>query len=617
MPSRVTFKYLKLAQESIQYFTTKRDGTRPQVWLTEECIRIARADLTRSCNTMPNGIEGQICRALRDAAAARAPGKPLWAGYTEAMLHFVERTLGMHAAVGTRNVTVHRLRARGQMCGTYSTPDFIADTMVRELTDNLAHSSCRQVDVLDLSLEAGQFPISLLIKEFPQPIRFYGVDKDPVALAIADQLCRFSRQFSDARAFRLITANQDSLKQDLPTLWPDGFSAVIGNPPWKAGHSQYHESIRTIYQPFLKGHFDLYLAFILRAHRFIRPGGYLAYVVPSTFLFNQNASDVRRLLLDSYDILSVNIYPQRSFIEVPCLIPISFLARKKLRATDRCATRISYHPSKLGGPRRPRYSETASVDHIWRHLPGQVFHPLVRSNLVFLQKIDSVQTLQDCGDLHCGARLSRLEAIPPEIPFWGIHARHIRMFHACTNVARKYGKKDSLFARPPSAEVVAARKVVFQDFRYMTHASRLVAAVGESGVAPVSTASLYLPKEPRFAHFYAALLNSTFANAWYKLRDVNRSVKLFHLRELPLIFDEESWARIGELARFCGLLWQDVHDLSPGTLLSEEQLLLGNRSRSLRWKQLRNQIDDEIFDLYKVSSRRRKEVARMVGARTF
>lgn len=617
MPSRITYKYLKLGQRSIQYFRTKRCSTPPQVSLTDECIRIAQADLMQFCDTAPDGIEGQLCNALRDGAAARAPDKPLWAGYTEAMLHFVERTLGMQTAVGRQDIKIHPHRLRGQLCGTYSTPDFIADTMIRELTDNLDLGSARGLDVLDLSLEAGQFPLSLLIAGCSRPVRFYGVDKDPVALAIADRFCGFSRQYSGVNGFRLITAQQDSLTERLPSHWPDNFSAVIGNPPWRGGHTHYHESIRKRFSPLLKGHFDLYLAFILRAHSLVRPNGLLAFVVPSTFLFNQNAGEVRRILLDNYEILTVNMYPQRSFIEVPCLIPISFLARRKAPGTKRSATRISYHPTDLGGPHRPRHSEIASVSHVWRQSPGQVFHPLIRSNLMFLHKIDSGQTLQDCGELHCGARLSRLDAVQPEVTFWGIHARHIRMFHACTNVARRYGGKDAVFSRPPSKELVIARKILFQDVRYMTHTTRLVAAVGDPGVAPVSTASLYLPKESRFADFFAALLNSTFANGWYKLRDVNRSVKLFHLRELPVVFDEDTWERIGRLARDCVLLWRDVHDLSPGTLLAEEQLLQGTRSRSSKWEQLRRNIDDEIFDLYKVSFRRRKEIARLVDSRTF
>src|SRR5260370_33542428 len=106
----------------------------------------------------------------------------------------------------------------------------------------------------------------------------------------------------------------------------------------------------------------MYLAFMLRAHALLRPGGYLAYVVPSGFLFNCTAAPIRRLLLEQYEILSLTTYPQRSFIEVPCIIPISFLARKKERRDKRVLfTKIRNEHTGLGGPYRRRGATTVLV----------------------------------------------------------------------------------------------------------------------------------------------------------------------------------------------------------------------------------------------------------------
>jgi tRNA1(Val) A37 N6-methylase TrmN6 len=508
-------------------------------------------------------------------------------------------------------------RTRGRNCGTYSTPEFIADTMAKELLTYLGRSSFSSPDIVDLSVEAGQFPLSLLIRGSTRHIRFYGMDRDPVPLAMAERLCRFGAEFSSSGKLRLSVTNQDSLLEDPPGGWPRRYSAVIGNPPWKGGHTKYNELVRGLFQPELRGNFDLYLAFILRAHELVRPGGFLSFVIPSTFLFNQNAGDVRRLLLKDYDILSLHVYPQGSFIEVPCLIPISFLARKRASVKSRSTTLISYHPTELGGAQRPRYSERVAVAAVWRQLPGHVFHPLIRKNCVFLLGIRGQRTLKEFGEVGCGARLSSLEAINPGLPFLGIHARHIRAFHACARAALKYGRGDAVFSRPPSAEVIAAPKVVFQDLRYMTHGTRLVAATAGAGMAPVSTASMFRPKDAQFLHFYAALLNSALVNAWYKVRDVNRSIKLFHIRELPIVYEKRAWDRIGAMALDCSTIWERSHEHPHDGLAAEERFVHGSPGGCSEWSHLRSQIDSEIFDLYDVSASQRNIVFRLVNARAF
>ena len=240
-----------------------------------------------------------------------------------------------------------------------------------------------------------------------------------------------------------------------------------------------------------------------------------------------------------------------------------------------------------------------------------------KETALFLKSFSSL-TLEDFGDLSCGGRLGISAAQAPECAFQGIHARHLRPFHACTRLARKYRPVDSVFDRPPSAKEIVASKVVFQDLRYMTHATRLIAAVAPPGAAAVSTASTYLPRNPEFVHFYAALLNSSLANGWYKARDVSRSIKLYHLRELPVVFEREVWQKIGDMARKCAKLWMTVHRASHRSLIEEDRFFQTRCPAALAlWNKLIAQIDEELFDLYGLSSRQRKAVCRFVRARTF
>jgi len=172
-----------------------------------------------------------------------------------------------------------------------------------------------------------------------------------------------------------------------------------------------------------------------------------------------------------------------------------------------------------------------------------------------------------------------------------------------------------VFDRPPHTDAIESEKVVFQELRYMTHRQRLVAAVSGRGTHPVSTAALFLPNDPRYVHFFAALFNSALANAWYKLRDLNRAIKISYLRQLPVPCDARKWQRIDRVARRCARLRAFLHGrLESCTLRDEHETLV---ERFPKWMErlgkYQEQIDVEVFELYKISKARRS-VARRVGA---
>jgi len=621
MLSRVTFRHRSAAEMLLAKLWSDQSGipnvATPQVLLTDACLRICHRKLAADLETGRNPTEARVYHVLLEAAQARSPGKPLWAGYAEATRHLVERTLGMRVqgdgSVGIADAD----RARSQICGTYSTPDFIADTMVREVIRELPRFLGQKLTILDLSLEAGQFPLAFIHSCSSREAHFYGIDRDPVTIEIAKRLFQYSKRASASRWVRLSLANQDSLLEDIPRAWPREFSVIIGNPPWKGRHPKYTETVRERFRPILSGNFDIYLAFFLRAHELVQTGGLVCFTVPSTFLFNQTATTIRHMLLHNYDILSLRLYPQRSFIEVPCLIPISILARRRTSDRHRPATLISYHPVLLGGSRRPRSEVRVHVTGIWECSPGAVLHPLIRKELAFLYSELSPQALKDFGNLACGARLSKRTGLKPERAFVGLHARHIRAFHACACTAPWYRPEDPRFSRSPSYRTIDSYKVVFQDLRYMTHSVRLVAAVACPGTTAVSTASTFLPYNAVLVHFYEALLNSCFANAWYKARDVSRSIKLAVLSELPVVFDSCASVRIEALARECSRIRIMIHEAVRYGPTAEDRLLTSAHPLASLWKDTKHQIDEEIFDLYGSTTAERAAARRFVDARVF
>jgi hypothetical protein len=643
MSTRVTYRHLPLAREAVEFLIRNRARTSlgrarksAAVELLDMCLRISEKLLAGpGWDKSDQGMEGRLAGVLQAAAAEQTTAHSSRTRYTLAALHFVERTLGFEISRATRNrshlknvvvtagrrLVISEERRRRQPCGAYSTPDFIVQAMMEDLFGFLTSEKVGSADVLDLSMEAGHFPImcSALRPDWLQ-LRFFGIDRDPTAVMIVKRIAQFALKDCEENGYRLRTARQNSLFDPLPQYWPRRFKAVIGNPPWRRLDAEGTRLLRERHGPLLRGHDERYLAFMLKAHELLRPGGYLCYVVPSGFLFNANAVPVRKLLLEQYDILGLSIYPQRSFVEVPCIIPVSFIARKRsLSSVARPLTRIEHHRNKLGGPDRPRGADTVSATNVWRKLPGYVIHPLARRNCEFLLTDFGGQRLEDFGKLYLGPRLVRIDGHAPPCAFRAIQARDIRPFHACLRNARLCRPNEPRFKIAPKMRLIHADKVVFQELRYMTHRQRLVAAVAGPGSYPVSTASMFVPETRDAAYFFSALLNSALANAWYKLHDVSRSIKLARLREFPVVHCDKAWQRIAALARICVDVRRSFHRrLRVCTVPLENKVLAERFPREYgRLRECKAEMDREIFDLYQVARPERNVALEFSAARVF
>jgi hypothetical protein len=478
----------------------------------------------------------------------------------------------------------------------------------------------RRLTVLDLSLEAGQFPVTMLASAPRRTeIQFFGVDQDPIALRLTRKLYGFSQKYSRNHRFSLSLTCRDSLFNPLPSGWPREFDAIIGNPPWAAQRKNYTEHVRAAYRPLLSDNFDLYLAFMLRADSLLRPGGLLGMVVPSPFLFNDSGRAVRKYLLDRYDVLCLRIYPRRSFVEVPCIVPVSLLLSKRMASTSpRRDTLIAYDPTERGGAERPRTSIVCDARTYWQGLPGQPFHPWVRPDSRDLRHVETQQRLGDFGVVMDGAGLRGEDGVSAETGFKGFQARDIRPFHACENASLTYTNQRR-FGRPPRSRDIHCRKVLFQNFRFITHSRRLVAAAGEPGSYGVSTASMFFPSDPGLTDYWTAILNSAVANGWFKLRDVSRRIKIDLVREIPVPMASEAVPAVTALSRECADLRLDLHRTIEKCTLTEEDRILQARCPVLfsRIRQAEATLDDLLFDLYKVPSRQRKTLLDLSTARVF
>lgn len=88
--------------------------------------------------------------------------------------------------------------------------------------------------------------------------------------------------------------------KEFQTIMNDGgFDVIVGNPPYvKLQNFKEHNPLQykflvENYATTQTGNFDLYIPFFERAYELLKPGGYLAFIAPSVWIFNQYGQPLR------------------------------------------------------------------------------------------------------------------------------------------------------------------------------------------------------------------------------------------------------------------------------------------------------------------------------------
>jgi len=134
--------------------------------------------------------------------------------------------------------------------------------------------------------------------------------------ALADALTRRTSALPSRRVNHRLQAVRDASGThvffhwplEFPDVFPEGFDAVIGNPPWEmlraGGGSHGRDGIKTfarssgVFSIGTGGHLNLYQLFIERALQIVRPGGRVGLVLPWGVMCDEGAASLRQRLID-------------------------------------------------------------------------------------------------------------------------------------------------------------------------------------------------------------------------------------------------------------------------------------------------------------------------------
>lgn len=221
---------------------------------------------------------------------------------------------------------------RNKAAGVIYTPQFIPRFFCRFIEDQIPPSVFRHLEVADPACGSGIFLRTFLermcgkaelntgeIKECFK--RVLGLDVDENAcqasrLSLALLHLMYTDSLPSVRSLNLVA--DDAIRYfDMHDSLKGKFGAVVGNPPFVRLELQSNEMKKRV-QDFLsdimKGRADLYLAILRLAMKMVKPEGYLAFVLPHSFLTGTGQDAMRQELRDLFwlrsvvDLSAINVF---------------------------------------------------------------------------------------------------------------------------------------------------------------------------------------------------------------------------------------------------------------------------------------------------------------------
>lgn len=200
--------------------------------------------------------------------------------------------------------------------GCYYTPQYIARFFGRYLQEHTTPRDFREMKIADPACGSGIFlrtalelrsnPLDPLntkesIKSSFQTI--LGLDRESSACEAARlSLSLLHLVLTDSFPKSLNVCRQDAVefvqgnKKDLGT-----YDAVITNPPyisWDLQRPAWRKRVAQYLGKLSRGKVDVYVALLKAGLDLVRPGGFAMYVLPHTFLYAQNSSGLRHLIVE-------------------------------------------------------------------------------------------------------------------------------------------------------------------------------------------------------------------------------------------------------------------------------------------------------------------------------
>jgi type I restriction-modification system DNA methylase subunit len=290
----------------------------------------------------------------------------LGTAYEQYLGHIVTETQGETGLIAeAAHVEEKRIKRKSQ--GIYYTPAFVTKYIVQQTVgkylEEQGYNPSRPPRILDMACGSGSF----LIEAFDELDRFvarqrnqahgaeddlhdnlrrlellqsciFGVDKDKQAVDVA-RLNLMLRALHGRQKLPLLTNiyNADSLRpetwqQAFPQVMKEGgFDIIIGNPPYVR-----QETLGEKFKAFAQKNFetyagtaDLYIYFIEKAHKLLKPGGYFGMIVSNKWMRSNYGKALRDFLRRESTLVEIVDFGELPVFENAATFPAIIITRRQ------------------------------------------------------------------------------------------------------------------------------------------------------------------------------------------------------------------------------------------------------------------------------------------------
>jgi adenine-specific DNA-methyltransferase len=164
----------------------------------------------------------------------------------------------------------------------------------------------------------------------------HGIEIDPGLATLSQALLRnmLAREYGFKIRGRLgVVHCADTLNESRDNL----FDLIVGNPPYgKIGKKRAAALLKGERQVNIGGHTNLYAMFLVRSLRWLKPGGGLVFVLPTSFVAGPYFSGLRKELLKRADVIRIDLHEQREnlFLGAVQDICVLVLCRREADAVE-------------------------------------------------------------------------------------------------------------------------------------------------------------------------------------------------------------------------------------------------------------------------------------------
>lgn len=274
----------------------------------------------------------EICRAVIDGRTIDLKTRAFFAGLPEDEKHYWISSL----------YALLMPKARRRKLAAYFTPPYLADYVIERISR--AGVQVGRDRILDPASGGAAFLVPLASRivrtarqrsESPENTlkiiesTLYGVEVDSDLSALSKML--LGDMLKDQ--IRLVGRNPSIpiAQKDMLTLEPPSalFDAVIGNPPYGRILRPSKGILNGFASVISDGYVNLYALFLEQSLRFTKPGGVTALVVPMSFVGGPYFASLRKRILESAHVLSLDPVDKRNDVFLDVLYDVCILTLRK------------------------------------------------------------------------------------------------------------------------------------------------------------------------------------------------------------------------------------------------------------------------------------------------